>query len=98
MKCIEVIEIRSNESSRKQLHKELQNIAVEINEKRAGKIVRILSHVSMRSDFRIQLEHESLSVGEGGSQTGLRLAMALKEYGLVNHSVWIEQTEDTLKH
>jgi len=29
-------------------------------------------------------------VENNGSRLGLRLASALKEFGLVNHSVWVE--------
>jgi nucleoside-diphosphate-sugar epimerase len=30
-----------------------------------------------------------------GSPLGLRLASALKEFGLVNHSIWIEMHKDS---
>jgi hypothetical protein len=42
------------------------------------------------TDFSIHLFHDSKKVEKSGSPLGLRLASALKEFGLVNHSIWIE--------
>jgi len=42
------------------------------------------------TDFSIHLCHDSKKVEDGGSRLGMRLVAALKEFGLVNHSVWLE--------
>jgi hypothetical protein len=51
--------------------------------------VRVYRHATVTTDIAIHL----LS-GEGGacaSDLGLRLAAALKEHGMVEHTVWIEE-------
>ena len=46
--------------------------------------------VMINTDFSIHLFHDSNIVENSGSQLGLRLASSLKEWGSVNHYVWIE--------
>jgi hypothetical protein len=48
------------------------------------------SRVLVDTDFSINISHNSKKVENGGSRLGLRLVAALKEFGLVNHSIWIE--------
>ena len=52
--------------------------------------IKSYSRVMIDSDFSIHLFHDSKKVENNGSPLGLRLALALKEFGLVNHSIWIE--------
>jgi len=42
------------------------------------------------TDSRIYLHHDSKNVENNGSRLVLRLASALKEFGLVDQSVWLE--------
>ncbi|HUL23053.1 MAG TPA: hypothetical protein VLZ10_16480 [Thermodesulfobacteriota bacterium] len=48
-------------------------------------------HAALQSDLSIHLHWESGRLEQDGSALGLRLAHALKEFGLTDHSVWIEE-------
>lgn len=49
-----------------------------------------LSLDNVRSRFSYYLHHYPKNVENNGSRLSLRLASALKEFGLVGHSVWVE--------
>ncbi len=48
-------------------------------------------HAALETDFSVHFQWESDRAEQNGSALGLRLAQALKEFGLVDHSVWIEK-------
>ena len=48
------------------------------------------SRVSIDTNFSIHIFHDSKKIENSGSRLGLRLAAALKEFGLVHHSIWRE--------
>lgn len=48
-------------------------------------------HASLNSDLSIHLHWESERPEWNGSPLGLHLARALKEFGLIDHSVWVEK-------
>jgi hypothetical protein len=48
------------------------------------------SSVMIDTDFSIHLFHDIMKEESTGSQLCLRIASSLKEYGLVNHSIWVE--------
>jgi len=47
-------------------------------------------HAALENDFSLHLHWESENPEQNGSTLGLRLAQALKEFGLIDHSIWIE--------
>ena len=50
-------------------------------------------HAGLDTDWSVHLLWESERPEQNGSTLGIRLARAMKEYGLVDHSVWIEEGE-----
>jgi hypothetical protein len=52
--------------------------------------VRIYRHASLANDIGIHLQLESVADGIDGSRAGFRLAAELLQYGMVEHSNWIE--------
>ena len=86
MKWLEIIELRFGGSNREMLESHLKKL---INEAKRQSI-KVYCHVTVETDFSIHLKHDSKRADVSGSPLGLQLASALKEYGLVNHSVWIE--------
>jgi hypothetical protein len=67
--------------------KELMN-SVEIEAEHEA--IRVFRHEKLDSDICIFWFHNGKKMGTGGSPLGLRLAAALKEVGLVNHTIWRE--------
>ena len=90
MKWLEIIELRSVGSNRELLKSQLQSLINEVNQEVKKQAIKVYSHVTVETDFSVHLLHDSKQAEIGGSPLGLRLATALKEFGLVNHSVWIE--------
>ena len=53
--------------------------------------IKACSGTMIDTDSSIYLYHDSKKVENNGSPWGLRLASALKKFGLVIHSVWVER-------
>ena len=90
MKWIEVIELRSVNSNRELLELHLRTLLAAIEKATQQQAIRSYRRVMIDNDFSIHLFHESTKVENKGSQLGLRLASVLKEFGLVNHNIWLE--------
>ena len=50
-------------------------------------------HAALETDLSVHFHWESERAEQNGSALALRLAQALKEFGLVDHSVWIEKVK-----
>ena len=90
MKWLEIIELRSVESNRELLESQLQKLINEVDRETKKQAIKVYSRVIVDTDFRIHLFHNSNKIDNSGSPLVLRLASALKEFGLVNHSIWVE--------
>jgi hypothetical protein len=90
MKWLEVVELRTAGSNRELLESQLQTLIDAIEKATPQQAIKSYRRVMISNDFSIHLYHESTKVENKGSQLGLRLASALKEFGLVNHSIWFE--------
>ena len=53
--------------------------------------IKAYSCTMIDTDSSIYLYPDSKKVENNGSPLGLRLASALKKFGLVNHNVWVER-------
>ena len=90
MKWLEIIELRSVNRNRDLLKSQLRNLINEAEQEAKKQAIKVYSRVMVDTDFSIHLFHDSKKVENSGSPLGLNLVTALKEFGLVNHSVWIE--------
>jgi len=90
MRWLEIIELRTVTNKRDVLESQLQKLRDEINKESEKNTIEAYFSALIDSDFSIHLNHHSKDVEYRGSQLGLRLASALKEFGLINHSIWVE--------
>ena len=90
MNWIEIIEIRTQQKSKEKLEVELQKLLTEINKEKKGFNVKIYNRMNLETDFIILIVNESEKVLVGNNQLGVRLNEALKEFGMVNYSKWLE--------
>jgi hypothetical protein len=90
MEWLEIIELRTGGSNRDLLESRLQELISEMEMEEEQQAIKSYFHGIISTDLSVHLFHESEKVERGGSWLGLHLASALKEFGLVNHSVWIE--------
>ncbi len=93
MKWIEVILLRSVETNRETLESKLRRLITADSKTDNQDTVQVYCRVLIDCDFCIHLAHDSEKIDYGGSRLALRLVAALKEFGLVNHSVWVALDE-----
>ena len=90
IKILEIIELRS-------VKKNKQNILDFIDKLHSDQIsdrkivVKIYSHSSIETDYSIHLCYEKESDENLGTELGYKLTEDLKEFGLVNHNIWIDK-------
>lgn len=89
MKWLEIIKLRSagNNSGL------LKELLLSIDRLSQSELVEMKTyhHASLETDLSVHLRWESERPEQNGSALALRLAHALKEFGLTDHSVWIEE-------
>jgi len=90
MKWLEIIELRSVDSNREWLESKLQKLIDQVDKEKKKQAIMTYTRVLIDTDFSIHLFHDSNKVENSGSSLGLRLASALKEFGTIYHSIWIE--------
>ena len=89
MKFLEVIELRSADCHKMDLEPVLHDLVKDVSENAKEHCITVYSHMTIDTDFRIHLLHASMEAQSERSPLGLQIAAVLKEYGLVNHSIWI---------
>ena len=94
MKWSEVIMVRSAGSSSKVLASALRELMNDVVRNGGHEAVRVFQREKLDSDICIVLFHEGKKTKSGGSRLGLRLVAALREFSLVNHTVWIEMDNE----
>ena len=91
MNVLETIELQSVGNNRKSLEQVLRSFIEELNIKTGPIQIKVYNNLAVDSNFSINLLHNSSEVEINGSPLGLQLVSSLKEYGLINHSVWLEK-------
>jgi hypothetical protein len=95
MKWVEIIKLRSSGEASGPLKAFLSAIAQ--NTQRGLVETRIYRHAAWKTDWSLHLQWESEKLEKNGSALGLRLSHALKDFGLVDHSVWIEEESISIR-
>jgi hypothetical protein len=90
MNSLEIIELRTVDSHQHNSGSNLKKIIEEIHDTANKHLLKIYTRYAVESDLSIHILHSSKKIDHTGSPFGIQLAHTLKEFGLVNHSVWIE--------
>ena len=90
MAWLEIIEIRVVGGNRELLISQLQDLINDMRKEADIQMVKIYKHVMLETDFSIHLFHDSEKPETGCSAICSRLVSSLKDFGFVNHTVWIE--------
>ncbi|KPK90367.1 MAG: hypothetical protein AMJ94_09555 [Deltaproteobacteria bacterium SM23_61] len=88
MKWLEVIKLRSAGGSLGLLEELL--LPLSESDPRGLVEMKTYRHAVLETDLSVHLHWNSEMPEPNGSALGLRLAQALKEFGLVDHSVWVD--------
>lgn len=92
MKLLETIELRTASNNKDRAEKYLKNWIEQINQSQNNALIsHAYSHINIDTDISVHLVYETQDEDENHILVGKLLASALKEYGLVNHNVWIER-------
>jgi hypothetical protein len=93
MKWVEVIEFRAFSPERTLRELDVWNcLDAAMKEARIAKI-EVYTHSTLPTDVSVHIHYESASAESQGSLLGARLVSELKAFGVVNHTVWIEEKE-----
>ncbi|MDY6986619.1 MAG: hypothetical protein SWQ30_01065 [Thermodesulfobacteriota bacterium] len=91
MKCLEIITLRSATKPEKMAIRDLvKKMGAGDTEERAPALV-LYRNASVGNDISVHLQRELGNGHPEKSPMGLQLARLFSEFGLVNHSVWIEE-------
>ena len=91
MKLLEVIELRSVGVNQIKLKGQLKSLIEDLIKVEEVQKVKIYNRLKVDTDFSVHIIHETEGANFSGSPLGLCLADLLKEYGLVNHTIWAER-------
>jgi hypothetical protein len=89
MNWIESIVLRSFRFKRETL-RELKRTIVENEQDEGLKAFEIYSNASVETDTAIHIHWKTKEDRIKKRSVGLRIALALKEFGQVNHTIWIK--------
>jgi hypothetical protein len=89
MKWLEVIKLRSVQKDSALL----DELLMPKNQPEQSGLVSMKTyrHAALDSDLSLHLCWDSEPMQQNGSPLGLGLAQSLKEFGLVDHSIWVEE-------
>lgn len=93
MKWMEIIELRSVECNREALEKYLKMLVDGRKNELQSSSIRVYTSPGIGIDYSIHLYHTSHKPEIGESSLALHLTSGLKEFGLINHSIWVELQE-----
>ena len=93
MNWVEIIALRSNGNIQQSVIRELLKLGADGDERSGLGGMKIYRNAWINTDISVHLHWKSISPELRGSAMGLRLVQTLKEFGLVNHSVWVEERE-----
>jgi hypothetical protein len=87
---LEIIDVRSGSIKSKEVTAVLDQLVQSFSQNSDSEKIKIYTHFHYSTDFSLHLFYKIADRDHLNNQLGMRLASSLKEYGLVNHSVWIE--------
>jgi len=92
MKWLEIIELRTGSTKNQQLAQAFRQLLKELTKGKNHPKVSIYNNCSLSSDYSILLFHDHSQPKITGSVLGMQICAFLKDFGLVNHNIWIERS------
>lgn len=92
MKQLDIIHLRLTRDVREDL---IESIRESIRSESLKGTLRFYSNAKLSTDLSIHIHLETDSPTCQCSELGTRLAAALQEYGMVKHTLWIEDEQQT---
>ncbi len=89
MNWLEVIQIRAAQNRSEKLVEELTALISKLQEGGGGAGIALFRNAQFPFDFSLNLNHQSDTVRPGKTNIGRIITSAAKEYGLVDHTIWV---------
>jgi len=89
---LETIELQSFTQQKDELNQVLYQLVKKVKMATVQQHIDIYHRYRIESDYMIQIYHTD-KLEANGSSLGIRIASALKEFGMVNHTIWQSQTD-----
>lgn len=93
MQVLEMIELRTGTKNRGEVDRFLEDWLGKIKASEQKQRIRVYHNALLETDISIHLFREWDAETIDVSPTGSQLAIALKDFGLVNYNIWIEQKQ-----
>ena len=90
MSRIEIIHLRVNGVRSVKAAKDLLKQALKTNASEIAHLVKIYHHRSIEEDLCVVLDWKTAEMAKSWCDLGLHLTSALREFGRVDHSIWVE--------
>ncbi len=90
MHYVEIIHLRMNGVHSCEPAKDLLTQALKIDQNEISQKMKIYRHQSIEGDLCVILDWKSTDTVRHHSDLGLYLTSSLKEFGRVDHTIWIE--------
>lgn len=90
MHRIEIIHLRVNGVRSVAVAKDLLKRALNADLKEIAQSVKVYHHQRIEGDLCVVLDWQTAELAKCWRDLGLHLTSALKEFGRVDHSVWVE--------
>jgi len=91
MRWIHIITLRSHTANLEALNNEFLLSIIDNNQTEGLKGFKIYRRHAVETDLSVHLSWDSENVEQKGTALSQHLIRFLKQYGLVNHSIWVEQ-------
>ncbi|MEN6318313.1 MAG: hypothetical protein ABFD82_06110 [Syntrophaceae bacterium] len=88
MKCIEIVSVRTSGNHEQQAYMHMKTFCREVKEPLLSG-ANLYINASFPGDLAVILEWQGTSTTNDKTSVGLRMANALKRFGLVDHVFWI---------
>lgn len=90
IKILEIIELRAVKKNKQDILGIIEKLhGDQITDRKIA--IKIYSHSSIETDYSIHLYYEKETDENLGTELGYKLTTDLKEFGLVNHNIWIDK-------
>ena len=90
MNWVEIIHLRLIGTRSPELIKDLLSQVLDLDQQEHSQKVKVYRHQNIEGDLSVVLECKSDGAVKAPSDLGLHLTSALREYGRVDFSAWIE--------
>ncbi len=88
MSWLEVIHLRMTDRQKEQCTLTVQHLVNEAKREGVCRKIKLYKRELVDTDLSIHLIYDTQQVEMSGSSLGIRIATALKKFGMINHTVW----------